>query len=75
MLDSAKWHTINGKAIRMAEPFFVLKFDEIKLFWMKAGERMINLNKTKTRKKIAAIIIFILIIAMLLPSIISIFTV
>lgn len=32
---------------------------------------MINFNKTKTRKRIAAVIIFILIIAMVLPSILS----
>jgi len=35
---------------------------------------MINFNKTKTRKTISAIIIFVLILAMVLPSVISIFT-
>jgi hypothetical protein len=39
----------------------------------KEGEHMINFNKTKTRKTVAAIIIFVLILAMVLPSIASIF--
>lgn len=35
---------------------------------------MINLKKTKTRRMISAIIIVVLILAMVLPSVISIFT-
>ena len=59
----------------MALPFF-FDGDEIKSDYreIKEGERMINFKKTKTRKTFAAIIIFVLIIAMVLPSIATIFT-
>ena len=69
LIDTGKWNTINGKAIRIAEPFFCLYE-----YFYKAGEEMINFNSSKTKKTISAIIIFILIIAMILPSVITIFT-
>ena len=40
----------------------------------KEGEKMINFHKAKTKKIISAIVVIILVIAMLLPSIASIFT-
>lgn len=75
LIDIGKWNRINGKAIvRKPNRFFFISGEKRGYNHRKArkkGADMINFNKTKTRKRIAAVIIFILIIAMVLPSILS----